>query len=78
MRIKQGIVVSKSGNKTIVVKVNASKRHPKYKKRYIVSQKFHAHDENNTYKVGDKVSITETRPLSRLKHWKVVENLSKL
>lgn len=71
MRSKQGSVVSKSGNKSIVVRVNSYRTHPKYKKRYTVSTKFHAHDEKNEYKVGDKVTIYETRPLSRLKRWTV-------
>ena len=71
MRSKQGVVVSKSGAKTIVVKVETSSQHPKYKKRYMVNTKFHAHDEKNECKVGDKVTIYETRPLSRLKRWSV-------
>ncbi len=71
MRSKKGIVVSAAGNKTIVVSVATSKMHPKYMKRYKVNNKFHAHDENNTYKVGDNVTIYETRPLSRLKRWTV-------
>ncbi len=69
MRSKKGVVVSKSGNKTIVVQVSTSKVHPKYKKRYSVNNKFHAHDEANEAKVGDLVMIYETRPLSRLKRW---------
>lgn len=71
MRTKEGKVVSKSGTKTIVVKVETSKVDPKYKKRYSESNKFHAHDEKETYQVGDKVTIYETRPLSRLKRWTV-------
>lgn len=71
MRSKKGVVVSKSGNKTIVVQVSTSKVHPKYKKRYSVNNKFHAHDETNEFKVGDQVTIYETRPLSRLKRWTV-------
>lgn len=73
MRSKKGVVVSKSGNKTIVVKVETSKVHPKYQKRYKVNNKFHAHDENNQYNEGDNVTIYETRPLSRLKRWTVTE-----
>ena len=69
MRTKEGTVVSKSGIKTIVVKVETSKIDPKYKKRYSESTKFHAHDEKETFKVGDSVTIYETRPLSRLKRW---------
>lgn len=73
MRSKQGVVVSKSGAKTIVVKVEMSKQDPKYKKRFMVSSKFHAHDEKDVFKVGDKVTIYETRPLSRLKRWTTEE-----
>ncbi len=71
MRTKEGTVVSKSGTKTIVVKVETSKTDPKYKKRYSVANKFHAHDETEKFKVGDDVTIYETRPLSRLKRWTV-------
>ena len=71
MRSKQGVVVSKSGAKTIVVKVETSRQHPKYKKRFMVNTKFHAHDEKNEYKIGDKVIIEESRPLSRDKHFVV-------
>lgn len=71
MRTKEGTVVSKSGTKTIVVKVETSKTDPKYKKRFSEASKFHAHDEKETFKVGDKVTIYETRPLSRLKRWTV-------
>lgn len=73
MRSKKGVVVSKSGLKTIVVEAETSKTHPKYKKRYTVHAKFHAHDENDTYKVGDEVTIYETRPLSKMKRWTVTE-----
>jgi small subunit ribosomal protein S17 len=73
MRSKKGVVISKSGDKTIVVQVEMSRTHPKYKKRYKVHSKFHAHDENNTYNVNDEVVIYETRPLSRMKRWTVTE-----
>lgn len=69
MRSKKGVVVSKSGNKTIVVQVATSKVHPKYKKRYTMHSKFHTHDEMDSAKVGDTVTIYETRPLSRMKRW---------
>jgi small subunit ribosomal protein S17 len=59
--------------KTIVVSVFTYKLHSKYKKRYRVTRKFYAHDENNTYKTGDVVTIQETKPLSKLKRWVVVE-----
>lgn len=73
MRSKTGTVVSAKNDKTIVVKVDTYKSHSKYKKRYRVSTKFHAHDENNQYKEGDTVTIYECRPLSRLKRWNVTE-----
>lgn len=74
MRTKTWIVVSAKMNKTIVVKVDSYKNHPKYKKRYKVSSKFYAHDEENTYKEWDTVTITETRPLSKMKRWTVAQN----
>ena len=61
--------MSKSGLKTIVVEVHSYKEHPKYKKRYRVSKKFHAHDEENKGQVGETVTIYETRPISKLKRW---------
>lgn len=73
MRSKTGTVVSAKSDKTIVVKVDTYKSHPKYKKRYRVSTKFHAHDEANQYKEGDTVTIYECRPLSRLKRWTTVK-----
>ena len=70
---RTGVVVSASMQKTIVVRVERRKRHPTYHKEMTLSQKFYAHDEKNTAKVGDKVRIVETRPLSRLKRWRLVE-----
>jgi len=71
MRSKKGKVVSKSGSKTIVVEVHTYKQHAKYKKRFRTTSKFHAHDENEQYKVGDDATIYETIPLSKLKRWTV-------
>lgn len=71
MHSKTGVVVSSKMAKTIVVRVDNYKIHPKYKKRYMVSKKFYAHDEQSQYQEGDKVTIYETRPLSRLKRWTV-------
>ncbi|MBI5004884.1 MAG: 30S ribosomal protein S17 [Candidatus Lloydbacteria bacterium] len=68
----RGVVVSDKMDKTIVVLVNRFVEHPKYKKRVKQSKKYKAHDEANTYKVGDMVEIEETRPLSKDKHFKVV------
>ncbi|TML56856.1 MAG: 30S ribosomal protein S17 [Actinobacteria bacterium] len=60
-------------DKTIIVKVEAIKAHRRYKKVVRRSVKFHAHDEQNTANVGDIVRIVETRPLSKSKHWRLVE-----
>ncbi len=72
MRFKQGVVVSTKMNKTVKVVVERLKAHPKYKKRYKVSTKLYAHNENPDVKVGDKVMVVETRPISKLKRWRVV------
>lgn len=71
IRTLRGTVVSDAMNKTVVVAVNAVKEHPTYRKKYKVTTKFKAHDEDNTCKVGDLVEITETRPISRDKRWLV-------
>ncbi|RRR71062.1 MAG: 30S ribosomal protein S17 [Candidatus Viridilinea halotolerans] len=70
---KVGRVVSDKADKTIVVAVDYLKPHPLYRKIIRKTSKFHAHDEDNTCKVGDVVRIEETRPVSRLKRWRVVE-----
>jgi small subunit ribosomal protein S17 len=70
---RRGIVVSDAMDKTIVVKVDTIKAHPKYKKVVRRSIKFHAHDEENAAKVGDVVRIVETRPLSKTKRWRLAE-----
>jgi small subunit ribosomal protein S17 len=68
-----GVVVSDKSDKTIVVKVETVKIHPKYKKRYTVSRKYKVHDEKNEFKAGDKVVFVECRPMSRDKRWRVVK-----
>jgi small subunit ribosomal protein S17 len=68
-----GIVVSDKMDKTIVVQVETIKKHPKYSKRYKSHKKYKSHDENNEFKVGDKVTIQETRPISRDKKWQTVK-----
>lgn len=73
----EGVVVSDKQDKTVVVKVSRVKVHPKYKKRYAVSKKYHAHDENNIYKPGDEVVIVEARPLSKNKRWRVLSKKDK-
>lgn len=72
-KIRQGVVVSTANDKTCVVEVRERKRHPKYGKMMTSTKKFHAHDEENTVGVGDTVRIMETRPLSKLKHWRLLE-----
>ena len=70
---RRGLVVSSSPDKTIVVRVDSAKPHPKYKKIVRRSNKLHAHDEANTAGVGDTVRIVECRPLSKTKNWRLVE-----
>ena len=73
-RILTGTVVSSNTNKTIVVKVTRRVQHKLYKKIISQSKKYHAHDENNSFKVGDIVKIIESKPISKLKSWKVVND----
>ncbi len=68
-RILQGVVVSDKQNKTIVVSVERRFRHPLLKKTVRTSTHYHAHDEDGAFKVGDAVSIQESRPISKLKRW---------
>lgn len=72
-RIKKGNVVSNKNDKTIVVEVTRYVIHPKYKKRFKKVQKFYADDPANKYNIGDSVIIYETKPLSKMKRWTVVE-----
>lgn len=74
---RQGVVVSASGEKTCVVEVQERKRHQLYGKMITRSTKFHAHDENNECGVGDVVRIMETRPISKMKRWRLVEIVEK-
>jgi len=71
----EGVVVSDKMMKTRVVEVTRFKKHPKYLKYFKVKKRFKAHDENNEYKVGDRVIIEETRPISKEKRWKIVAKL---
>lgn len=68
-----GVVTSDKMDKTVVVKVESTKVHPKYGKRYVETAKYKAHDEKNECKVGEKVAIVACRPLSRDKRWRVVK-----
>ena len=67
-----GVIVSQKTAKTAIVLVRSTKVHRKYHKRYMVTRKYPAHDEQNQFKVGDKVSIRETRPISRDKHFEII------
>jgi small subunit ribosomal protein S17 len=70
---RRGVVVSDAMDKTVVVRVDVVKPHPKYKKMLRRSIRLHAHDEQNSSKVGDVVRLVETRPLSKTKRWRVAE-----
>lgn len=71
--VLKGVVVSDKMDKTVVVSVSRFVKHPLYGKFYKISKKYKAHDEGNIYKIGDKVEIVETRPISKDKRFKVVQ-----
>jgi len=68
---RTGIVVSNKPNKTIIVRVDRLSAHPKYHKVVTKSKRYYAHDENNEARIGDRVEIIETRPISKLKRWRL-------
>jgi small subunit ribosomal protein S17 len=72
-KVREGVVLSASMDKTLVIAVVERVRHPKYNKFVMRTKKLYAHDETNDAKVGDKVRVMETRPLSKLKRWRLVE-----
>ena len=72
-KVREGVVVSDKMQKTVVVAIERRVPHPVYGKMVTRTAKFKAHDEENSAKVGDRVRITETRPLSKDKRWRVVE-----
>jgi small subunit ribosomal protein S17 len=74
-KIRTGVVVSDQNDKTVTVLVGRQFAHPLYTKQIRQTKKYRAHDESNEYKTGDVVRITETRPLSKTKRWRVVELL---
>ena len=76
--LRVGKVVSNKMDKTIVVAIEDHVRHPKYNKIMKRTIKIHAHDEQNVCSVGDKVSVMETRPLSKTKRWRLVEIIEKV
>ena len=73
-RILSGTICKATNKKTVVVEVERTFKHPIYKKYIKRSKKYHAHDESDALRVGDRVMIEETRPISKLKTWKVVSN----
>ena len=76
-KVRKGKVVSKMGVKSVVVEVTYREQHPVYGKVIIRRKKYHAHDEADTAKVGDAVTIMETRPLSATKRWRIVKEEEK-
>ena len=75
-RILSGMVVASKNNKTIVVEVTRRVKHKLYKKIISRTKKYHAHDESNKFQIGDFVDIKESKPISKLKSWIVIENPS--
>lgn len=71
----RGVVSSDKMDKTVVVTVTSTKKHPKYKKYYKTSSKFKAHDDTNEYKIGDEVVIEESKPISKDKRWIVISKI---
>ena len=76
-KVRQGIVVSDANDKTCVVQIKDRKPHPIYGKMMTTTKKFHAHDEHNEAHVGDPGLIMETRPLSKMKRWRLVKIVEK-
>jgi small subunit ribosomal protein S17 len=76
-KVKEGIVISVKMDKTVVVAVVARVRHRRYGKTMQKTSHLYAHDENNEANEGDRVRVAETRPLSKLKHWRVLEVLER-
>ncbi len=76
-KTRQGVVVSAAGDKTCVVEIKMRKPHAVYGKMMTRSKKYHAHDEENQAGVGDVVQIAETRPISKLKRWRLTEIVEK-
>ena len=75
VRTCEGFVVSDKMQKTRVVEVSITKRHPKYLKQYVAHSRFKAHDEKNEYKTGDRVVIQATRPMSKEKRWTIISKI---
>lgn len=76
-KVREGVVASTAMDRTAVVVIQTRKPHPLYGKTMVRSRRFHTHDENNDLRVGDRVRIAETRPLSKTKRWRLVEILER-
>ena len=76
-KVREGLVTSNAMDKTAVVTVSTRKPHPRYRKTMARTTRLYVHDEENTLKVGDRVRVAETRPLSKLKRWRIVEILER-
>ena len=74
---REGVVVSNKMNKTVVIAIVERVRHPKYEKFITRTKKLYAHDEANNAQIGDRVRVMETRPMSKLKRWRVIEILER-
>lgn len=72
IKIRSGVVISDKMDKTVIVRIDSVKTHPIYKKKFIISKNYKAHDEKNEYKVDDLVGIRETKPISGKKNFEVV------
>lgn len=76
-KVREGHVTSNGMDKTAVVTVTTRKPHPRYRKTMARTTRLYVHDEENTLQVGDRVRVAETRPLSKLKRWRIVEILER-
>ena len=76
-KVRQGVVVSAAGDKTCTVEIRERKPHPVYKKMISSTKKLYVHDENNEAGVGDTVRVMETRPLSKMKRWRLIQVVEK-
>ncbi len=77
-KIRTGVVTSNKMDKTITIAIERKVKHPLYGKFVKKTSKFHAHDENNECSIGDTVKVMETRPMSKLKRWRLVEVVEKV
>ena len=75
--VREGLVTSNAMDKTAVVTVSTRKPHPRYRKTMARTTRLYVHDEENTLNVGDRVKVGETRPLSKLKRWRILEILER-